>query len=204
MRTVRTIAVLVPLLVVGCLGSPSAMAKGENAHVVIAGPGLPGGVIELSGDDALHWFQDSGVGQVKFSGPNISGTIRPNVDLGPAYLVSLTFGGPECPAVMTQTLYPYAQGGPQIYTPPGGETCFEPPYDGYWSGPASMLDRLHHLGLPADPVRAGADAEPTAARIAASDDAGDTPMVLIAGFGLVAVALAVGALTRRRQLRAAA
>ena len=205
MRTLRTFAVLVPLLVVTCLSAPSAMAKGENAHVVIAGPGLPGGTIELEGDDALRWFQESGVGQFTFSGPNINGTIRPNADLGPAYLVSLTLGAPECPAVMTQTLYPYAPGGPQIFTPASsGDTCFEQREGGWWSGPISMLGWLHRLGVPADPARAGADVQPSAAAIAASGEAGDPPLGLIAGFGLVGVALAAGALTRRRQLRAAA
>lgn len=202
MRTHRTLAVLVSLFVLACLEAPSAMAKGENAHVVIAGPGLPGGAIELRGDDAIRWFQGSGVGQIMFNGPNINGTIRPNADLGPAYLVSLTLGGPECPSVMTQTLYPYAPGGPQIFTPAAsGDTCFEQRVGGWWSGPTSMLGWLNRLGVPADPARAGADPQPTAAGVAASIDAGDPPVGLVAGFGLVAIALAVGALTRRRQLR---
>jgi hypothetical protein len=204
MRTIRTLAVLVPLLVVGCLGSPAAMAKGGNALVVIAGPGLPGGTIELRGDDALRWFQESGVGQLKFSGPNINGTIRPNADLGPAYAVSLTFGGPECPTVMTQTLYPYAPGGAQIFSPAGNDPCFGQQRAGYWSGPASMLERLHQLGVPADPARAGAESHPSAASIAASGDSGGPSLGVIVGFGLVAAAIAAGALARRREPRTAA
>jgi hypothetical protein len=205
MRTLRTLAVLLPVLVVACVQAPSAVAKGENAHVVIAGPGLPGGTIELRGDDALHWFEQSGLGQTLFDGPNINGTIRPNADLGPAYLVSLTFGAPECAAVTTQTLYPYAPGGPQIFnSATGGDTCFEPRGGGWWAGATSMLGWLNRLGVPADPARAGAGSQPGVVGIATSGGAGDPPIGVIAGFGLVAVALVAGALTRRRQLRAAA
>ena len=85
----------------------------------------------------------------------------PYAELGPRYVVTYRFDfGPEAPdARARQFLYPYADGGPVTYTPPGqilSAEVFESPLTaGWWQAEPGLLVFLVQNGLPqTNPVAA--------------------------------------------------
>ena len=140
-----------------------ASAKGAITEANISGPGLGGGSgsigggggggmkIEAPGTDRM-W--EAGVMEDHKS-DSVAELGVPFARLGPRYLVTYRFDfGPEAPdARARQFLYPYADGGPVTYTPPGqvlSAELFESPLPtGWWQAEAGLLDFLVENGLPA-------------------------------------------------------
>jgi hypothetical protein len=135
------------------LSTSQAFAKGERGSVRILFP--PDGLIVLRHEDAAMYAADSGLFEVKWDEPNLGGTLSGSADLGTGSKVLVRFG-PECPDdVVHQVIYPYVEGGPQVFTPPGEVMCGNPVPDGYYPAPVHLLDVLVKAGLPpADTVPA--------------------------------------------------
>ena len=160
------------LVVLALLTAPGvAMAKGPLSGSV-SGPGLAD-PIKLDGRDA--WREgsplalltaDTGIYDHSKHPP------RPAGELGPRYDVRLVFP----PAyVVRQHLYPYAEGGPTVYTL-RGQPIFDDAFrttGGWYRVPRILIKRLH---LPARPV-------PDRATVAAGS--GSSPLWAIAGLALL-------------------
>lgn len=149
----RTVTHLTAAIVVVILAWPiSAEAKGQNLRVKVTGPRLTS-PIRLRGDDAQSFVEASGIEQVKWDRPNVDGTLRSEISLGPPYRVSVSL---DCEgstrSVFTMTLYPLAQGGPQVLVAPRTRFCggatIEP---GWWPMRADTLTALVRAGLPRPP-----------------------------------------------------
>jgi hypothetical protein len=120
--------------------APTALAKGPT-EARISGPGL-GKAIVLSGDAESGGPSDFG-SFVEGTGffPSVFGqqpdpmlTARPSGDLGPKYTIEYKVPtGDTTTAVVTQDLYPYADGSPVAYMP-AGQLVFDsgPPTLGGW------------------------------------------------------------------------
>jgi hypothetical protein len=183
-----TLALTLPL----ALQAAPAHAKG-NAQVTISGPGIDGS-ISLRGDDAFTWLGGTGVGQLKFSSPDVNGTLRPDATLGPAYSVRVSFE-PGCRGALLQTLYPFATGGAQVHVAAGQRFCMQEPA-GYWSASSEVMDLLFAKGLPRV-APAGADQGTRSGAIASGAET-FPPAGILVGIAIVAIAVAVGAFMRRR------
>jgi hypothetical protein len=197
--TVSAIAVLVTAL-------PTA-AKMEGS-VSITGPGIPGpgGSGKSSGGGgsggSLHVDGSEGAGW-----PVVSGLLEtyavedepPPGDLGPRYdaryVIEIPGGMPD----IVQHVYPYAEGGPVVYTPPGQEWIGSPPGTapaGWYRGGDDLMDLLTSAGLP--------ETAPAAAVRPTAPAPGPSPAPWLAGGGLVLLALGVLALRRRPAARGVA
>ena len=89
-------------------------AKGPSA-ATLEGPGLEAR-LPLRGDLTAGGLIPAMFGQV----PDPMLAKRPKGDLGPKYVVTYVLPGPTATADrIRQELYPYANGGPVTYTPPG-------------------------------------------------------------------------------------
>jgi len=183
-----------------------ARAKGfENATVTITGPGL-GAPIRLRGDDAFTYGMGSGFDQLKWSAPNVRGTLEPDADLGPAYTAVVRMGCDGAgKASFEQTIYPEAEGGVQVLTPEGSTWCFglDVPA-GYWAASSDVEALLAAHGISVDHAQ---EVKAQPARIAAvpppDDGSGSAGPVAIA-VGLVVVLGAGGfVIVRRRGSHAA-
>src|SRR6266545_6142839 len=103
----------------------AALAKGAS-EATIEGPGL-NGVVVIPGDGEDggmtglgHIAQLAGFFPSVFpSVPNPMVVARPNVQLGPRYVVRYTMPGPGTASIIEQDFYPYATPYPVTYTPPG-------------------------------------------------------------------------------------
>lgn len=158
-RIARLLATAAVLTLPFAIASP-AQAKGERGRVMISGPAL-GSAITLRHGDAFTYIEGSGWYQAKWDAPNINGRLQPAADLGPAYDAIFTLG-PECPGErVAQTLFPYAPGGPQIFTGAGQALCGMEPPAGYWPAPVGLLRMLVERGLP--PAEAARSVAPSAA-----------------------------------------
>jgi hypothetical protein len=196
MRRFATIPIAAAL--VGLFAS-GASAKGfeQNAKVTISGAGLPGGIVTLEGDGG-RFVLGSSVHDLKWDPPNIGGSLRPGVDLGPAFRVRVVLrcveGGH---ARYDQTLYPNAPQGPQLFTGDGVVVCGDAVPGGYVPlGPETeRLLRSH--GVDVRPLEAPAPVTDTAS----SRSGGGTsfPALAVIGLPFVLAALVVGEVLRRRR-----
>jgi hypothetical protein len=174
-----------------------AFAKFENATITIDGPGLAA-PIELSGAGALLWERYSGIFEQKWPVPNVDGGLAPDAHLGPAYGVAIRFDcGDQTTEAFAETLYPYARGGPQIFTGPGVRFCGMTASSGYFPASIRLLHALVSQGLPkTEPATGGLDGgSPTDGGI------GSTTVALVGGLAVLAAAAFA---LRRRRTRAAA
>ena len=157
------------LACVAALAVPAvAYAKGAS-EATIAGPGLERDGIVLSSDrganptpgSALARFaRAAGFSSALFSQPGPLQRDRPTGDLGARYTITYTLPGPSGEMYeLRQHLYPYAAGGPLVYTPAGQRIWARPPTTAGWfrAGP-NLKPLLDEIGVPASP-RAGS-AEP--------------------------------------------
>jgi hypothetical protein len=119
MRARVLFAGLVAISTVAIAGPASAKVDIWTAN--ISGPGLGGGLrigapdaegLWESGIDVAGGLDDTRAHSVEELG------LTP-ADLGPKYRVTFRFGFPD--DLIRQDLYPYAEGGPVTYTPPGQE-----------------------------------------------------------------------------------
>jgi hypothetical protein len=178
-----------------------ASAKVESiTQGSITGPGLGGGLrIEApdtgglweSGIDVAGGLDDTRADSVEELG------LTP-ADLGPRYLVTYRFDGGN--DLIRQDLYPYAEGGPVTYTPPGQELTAGvriPMLAGWYRSSLGFFHYLVGHGLPeANPVAS------LAAREGAPDAAPRTRTAPWAGIvvilgGVAALSLVAVAVRRR-------
>ena len=145
-------AVLVLIVAVLALAAPAhakgpseGTIEGEGLDAPIAiewGEGTPGGdrIIEDVG------FFEATFGMV----PSRMLAEAPTADLGPKLTIHWTVPGPDgLDDEIVQDLYPYADGGPVTYTPPG-QAFFEieRTKGGWFRGPERLVATLTSLGLP--------------------------------------------------------
>ncbi|MGH2554117.1 MAG: hypothetical protein ACRDHO_00170 [Actinomycetota bacterium] len=221
-------APLLALLGLVALAAP-AVAKGpvENAsgQVVITGPGLPGGSIELKG--TIRGFQEPGDGfmpfesrtdgefsALLFASAMLSGAdseqgwfvLQPENlrSIGPAYQLRLDMAGEGWSQTVTRQLYPFAPERPLIFTPAESITIAAPSRMQtlrglWWSAPHTMLDILRSHGLPLTAPRV-AEPPPATAPVPVAQPQGW--VVLWTGLALLALVIA-GVLAGRRRIRMA-
>jgi hypothetical protein len=183
-----------------------AQAKGleEHAKVAIRGPGLAE-PIRLSGEDAFLFVERSGAFQAKWDVPNLGGDLTPDAGLGTAYRAAVRMRCWNGKVVRyTQTLYPEAPDGLQVFTPPGGGRCFGL-VPGYWPASGELLSLLLTNGLPASTDESGTGGEPSAAQAVPADGgsggsfgAGLAITIALAA-ALALLGTAVGLASRRRR-----
>jgi len=162
------------ILVVALVAAATALipggadAKGVT-QVRISGADLAT-PITLSSEGAGHLAQAAGLNSAFFdAGPPPPDPRLPSEDLGRRYTATYTFATPEArtdpQATLRQELYPFADGGPVAYTPPG-QTLFDATSRGVWHRDARLAPILIAAGLPApaptpsQPVSAPVEATP--------------------------------------------
>jgi len=198
MRSVRVLFMIGVPAAALALASP-ASAKGERGSVRILIP--PDGAIILRHDDAVTYAAESGLFELKWDEPNLDGTLSASTDLGTGFKVLVRFG-PECPDdVVHQQIYPYIEGGPQVFTPAGEVMCGAAVPDGYFPAPTHLLDLLVKAGLPpADMVPTATPApEGSATAGGGGGSGGSGPAGWLALAFLVGIAAAVAALIRAQR-----
>lgn len=137
--------------------APSASAKGERGTVTITVPGSAD--VTMRKGDAAEFDYATGLWENKWNQPNVDGDIQTASALGVGYAMLVRFG-PECPGDRVhQTIYPYVDGGPQVFTPEGETLCGADVPAGYYPARADAFDMLLAAGLPAT---AAAPVEPAA------------------------------------------
>jgi hypothetical protein len=194
---VGLVAVLVPLT----LAAP-AEAKGPESAVV-SGPGMDSTRLTWANaetdlaallDVAFPW--GGGGGRAWVSEP-------PPGDLGPMYTAVYNMPaemGPARKGVVRQQLYPFADGGPVMYTAPG-QTFFGTRLNQGWQAASPQLTTLmRDLGADPNAATNAASVTPAAATSQREvDDSGSAwPWFAAVAVGM-GVAVGVGALWRTRQ-----
>jgi hypothetical protein len=182
-----------------------ALAKGAS-EATIEGPGLDGAVAipgdgEGGGGTTLGRLVElSGFFPSVFEQtPNPMLDTRPDVTLGPRYVVRYVMPGPEGQeSALEQHLYPYAKPYPVSYTRPGqpfwGATSQDAAarrdgqhtFGGWYASTGELTQTLAAVGLPARPPSPG--------------DGGfwrDTPALVGVGVGIGAAVLVLVVLLRR-------
>jgi hypothetical protein len=169
--------------VAGAVVSMMVLAHPAQAKVAgeatISGPGLGGGAgggggdgggsITLRGGDGSGWAAFSGLLDTASAGADRA----PTADLGPRYRVVLDVRQPPQPNDIVQYLYPFAEPGPLLYTPPGQRLLnFDAP-SGWWGASTDLVGLLEDVGFPdQEPVTA-----PAAAHVAPQAPPGISPAV---------------------------
>jgi hypothetical protein len=202
----RILMVTTIALTTTCLLPLPAQAKGleEHAKVAIRGPGLAE-PIRLSGEDAFLFVERSGAFQAKWDVPNLGGDLTPDAELGTAYRAAVRMRCWNGKVVRyTQTLYPEAPDGLQVFTPRGAGRCFGL-VPGYWPASNELLSLLLTKGLPASTGEHGTSGERSAAQAVPADGgsggsfgAGLAITVAMAA-ALALLGIAVGLASRRRR-----
>lgn len=176
-----------------------ARAKVEGT-AFISGPGLPGSGSSDSGGSIRMDGSDGG-GYPVLSGmldPGMYLVSRPRGELGPRYEARLVIDFPRRQPDVVQYLYPYARGGPVIYTPPGQAFVMSATgraSDGWYAAPPELIRELQDRGLPqTTPVPLDALERPVAAN---SPRPGSPPVVW--GLLLLGGLLVAGAMVGRRR-----
>jgi hypothetical protein len=180
------------------LALPAHAKVAGNAF--ISGPGIGGG----TGDGTIRMGGTDGSGYPVMSGlldPARSLIAKPTGALGPRYEVRFVIELPRGEPPIIQHLYPYAKGGPVLYTPPGqewiGSATGQAP-DGWFAAGPKLIAELQKRGLPErSPVPVGEAADqpvPTPA-------AGPSPVLWILGIAAALLAAAAAAGRRRAAAR---
>jgi hypothetical protein len=204
MRRILTVTTIA--LAATCLLPWPAQSKGleEHAKVAIRGPGLAE-PIRLNGEDAFLFVERSGAFQAKWDVPNLGGDLTPNAELGTAYRAAVRMRCWNGNVVRyTQTLYPEAPGGLQVFTPAGAGRCFGL-VPGYWPASGELLSLLLTNGLPANTGEHGTSGEPSAAQAVPSDGGSGgsfgagLAITLALAAALALLGIAVGLASRRRR-----
>jgi hypothetical protein len=209
---------LVAMVLALALAGPAA-AKGAIVEANISGPGLGGGSGSVGGGGggamrieapATDRMWESGI----LDDTRIEGSLSEfgliSADLGPKYVVTyrFDFGPSTADDVIRQDLYPYAEGGPVTYTPPGQQFTTEefdaPIPSGWYQTTPAFFDFLVENGLPAtNPVGGAAKPAPRiepAADAAPANQPAPWAWVIVVIGGLAALALATPAVRRRVML----
>ena len=182
----------------------AALAKGAS-EATIEGPGLDGAVAipgdgEGGGTTLGRLVELSGFFPSVFEQtPNPMLDTKPDVELGPGYIVRYVMPGPEGQtSILEQELYPYARPYPVSYTKPGqpfwGATSQDAAarrdgqhtFGGWYVSTAELKQTLAAVGLPV--------------QAPAADDGGfwsSTPNVIGVIAGIAAALLALALVFRR-------
>jgi hypothetical protein len=155
MRTPKRAAALLAATIAASLAlAGDALAKGPDA-AVITGPDLPS-PLTLSYRDAARratmakLTTDGDFFRQAF-GP-ASTRPRPDVALGPRYVVVYRVPGPNGNSYLRQSLYPYASGGAITFMAKGQRFWGTRRTRGGWSRPSpSLFTALLEAGLPGPP-----------------------------------------------------
>jgi hypothetical protein len=189
-------------------GVLAAMALALPAHAkfagsaFISGPGIPGrsggtsegeggGTIRVDGSHRADYRVLSAL-----ASPTRSVTSRPSGDLGPRYEARLVITVPQGQPDVIHHLYPFAEAGPVLYTPPDQEFIELATGDasGGWShAPAKLMRELRDRGLPQTPPAPPQPAD------GATRAARSTTIPTVWGLILVGGLLVAGALVSRRR-----
>jgi hypothetical protein len=191
----RRLVFLVAVLA-GLTTAATAQAKGPIGGT-IAGPGIGDGISLGSAVDLGRFAQEAGFFPALFRPtPDPILDHRPEGDLGPRYTVTYHLPGPNgAQDEIRQDLYPYATGGPVLYTAPG-QRFFETrtTRGGWFQASPTLRDKLIRAGLP-----------PTAPGSSAGDGIGMNDFWLPASVAFVLALIGLAAvLTRRRPRNATA
>ena len=190
--------------VVALLGG-TAHAKGPS-DAEITGPGIATPI--AVGADFLHanLIEETGLYAAAFGQePNPMLATAPRGELGPRFTIAWSLpwsdGGPTTVEQIDQDVYPYAAGGPVLYTAPG-QTFYgsERTRGGWFRAPATLVARLQTLGVPElAAITPPAPRAPEAPRAEATANAGLPLLPIGASLGLVFVATALILILRRRR-----
>jgi hypothetical protein len=191
MRRVSVALLAGAAIVAGALPAQAKVAGAAN----ISGPGIGGGGISMRGDDGAGYPPMSGL----LAGSDGMDQ-APTKALGARYVSRYITSEPASQPPVVQYLYPYAEGGPVVYTPPGQEWMAGADGTaptGWFRMSQGLLDALIDRGLPQQapqPAEAPADVQGQPQSAPAAWPAGVVgAMVLLAGL------LVAGALVGRRR-----
>jgi hypothetical protein len=176
-----------------------AAAKGIIAEANISGPGLggagsaSGGGMKIEAPAADTMWELSGASWMKVREDSVSELGLTPADLGPRYLVTYRYhyGPGREDDLIRQQLYPYADGGPVTFTPPGQVLTGEgmaPIGSGWFQADPGFFEFLVEAGLP--------EAKP----LAAVSQPAPWTWILAGLVGLAAVAALAAPRMRRRIL----
>jgi hypothetical protein len=139
------------------MGTALALSMPAQAKMVgtafISGPGIPGGgsgepgTIRLDGSDGAGYPVVRGL----VVRTNRFAAEPPEDDLGPRYTVRFVTSIPRGQPDVIQHLYPFARGGPLMYTPPGQEWLGGPNRsapDGWYRPSGHLMQELWDRGFP--------------------------------------------------------
>ena len=193
--------VLIPVVALAVLSIvPAAHAK-EPGEATVTGPGLAVPIrfdFEGDGDDGAESFftllDRSGLWA------NSKPAVRPKVELGPRYVVTVVWGDRANPSGENVFyLYPYAEGQPRSFTPEQPSDTNTPgAMPGWYTASPSIFDLLVRNGLP---ETAPAGFQPDATRPVSAPAPGP-PVGWIVAFGALGAMLLVGAIAARPRRRA--
>jgi hypothetical protein len=200
MRKAVFVAVAAAVLLLAAIPAHAKVA----GEATISGPGLGGGAGDGGGDGSITLGGGDGGGWAAYSGlldTARAGTDQaPAGDLGPRYRVVLDVRQPPQPNDVVQYLYPFAESGPVLYTPPGQRLLdFDAP-SGWWEAGTDLMAMLDDAGFPdREPA---VNPQPPQAAPEVPRAAPATPGVSPLVWATVALAglLLVGAVAARRRL----
>ena len=192
---VGVVAVIAPL----ALAAP-AEAKGPES-AVISGPGIESTQLTwVSAEDELAALLDIAFPWDEV-GKEASRAEPPLAELGAMYAVTYRMPGIKNHSragTVRQALYPFAEGGPLVYTPPG-QRMLGLPVDSGWQATSTRLTLLlRSLGADPDAVTNQNVIAPAAQSAAPADGSRSSWPWIAAGAAGVGVLLGVGALWRTR------
>ena len=178
-------------IVAGALPAQAKVAGAAN----ISGPGVGGGGISMRGDDGAGYPVMSGLLE---DGARAT-TQAPTDTVGPRYTARYDIRFPKGQPSVVQYLYPFAEGGPLVYTPPGQEWiggAHGTAPSGWFTMRPELLQELQDRGLPeTSPVAVqapGTERQPQPAPPA-------WPSAVVWAMVLLAGLLVAGALVGRRR-----
>lgn len=184
------------------LGGPGGGGSGKTG----GGGGSGGGgvlssPITITGEPSAFWFAAGGFDEtLKPAQPQtLLGEVVAPSKLGPALAATATFlCGPGLRGTIHQTVYPYAKGGAQVFTPHGQEMCGMPLASGWHNAKYTPLwDTLVKKGLPrhAPPAPAASFAG-SGGPVAASSTSWT---LIVSAVALLAGLLVIAAAAQRRR-----
>lgn len=182
------------------LAASPAQAKVAGS-ATISGPGIgggDGGEITMGGTDGGGFPMLIGL----FDQSSVS-SVRPDGRLGPAYQSRYVISQPPDQPRIEQVLYPFAEGGPVVYTPPGQEWfggLDGTARAGWFRAPAELLDELQARGLPSSAAAATAAAAGGTVAASSPQPASPIPWAL----GVLAGVLIASAIVARQRAVASA
>jgi hypothetical protein len=180
-----------------------ASAKGPG-EAWVSGPGLDGEVVVgfATTPDIAEFVEGTRVWTAPFGRTEVT-TEAPTNTLGPRYLVTYVMGARRGDVDLVQHVYPYATGGPVVYTPAGQRLWDNQRTTGGWFRASHRLTRAFlALGLPS--TAAGTELLPATGQAVETKHTPGLPRVgwLAAGLGLLVFLASFGTTARvliRRQ-----